>query len=289
MAQEWEKTAGTTPDPRAAYDVAGRVAVITGGGRGLGRAMSTGLAAAGARIVLAGRTLADLDATVRTIEAEGGEAIAVQADIGDYPALPGIVQAAVARFGGIDILINNAADPFGALITDITPEIAERVYRANVHGPMFLASHALPYLRANGRGSVINVISAAVWIGTTGHALYRGSKAALQGLSRIMAKEWAPEVRVNTLAPGPFETTYGGGWTAERKAMTIAVTPLGRVAPFHEIVPHVLYLASSASAFVTGTDLLVDGGVTNGPGNPGFAAQRAIQVTAAEARKIPEP
>jgi NAD(P)-dependent dehydrogenase (short-subunit alcohol dehydrogenase family) len=282
---EGSKKLGATPDPRVVYDVTGRVAIVTGGGRGLGRAMSTGLAAAGARIVLAGRTAADLDETVRSITAEGGEAIAVQADIGDYAALPGIVQAAVGRFGGIDILINNAADPFGALITDLTPDVTERVYRANVHGPMFLASHALPYLRASGRGSVINVISVAVWVGTTGHALYRGSKAALQGLSRIMAKEWAPEVRVNTLAPGPFETTYGGGWTEERKAMTIAATPLGRVAPFHEIVPHVLYLASDASAFVTGTDLVVDGGLTNGPGNPGFAAQRAVQVKAAESRK----
>ncbi len=287
MAEKSKQKVGATPDPRAVYDVSGRVAIVTGGGRGLGRAMSTGLAAAGAKVVLAGRTAADLDETVRTIAAEGGEAIAVQADIGDYAALPGIVQAAVARFGGIDILINNAADPFGALITDITPELAERVYRANVHGPMFLASHALPYLRASGRGSVINVISVAVWIGTTGHALYRGSKAALQGLSRIMAKEWAPEVRVNTLAPGPFETTYGGGWTEERKAMTVAVTPLARVAPFHEIVPHVLYLASDASAFVTGTDLIVDGGITNGPGNPAFAAQRAVQVKAAEGSSRP--
>lgn len=278
-------TKGTrAPDPRAAYDVAGRVVIVTGGGRGLGRAMSTGLAAAGARIVLVGRTAADLDETVRAIGAGGGEAIAVRADVGDYAALPGVVQAAVARFGGIDVLINNAADPFGAPITELTPEVTERVYRANVHGPMFLASHALAHLRAKGRGSVINVISAAVWIGTTGHALYRGSKAALQGLSRIMAKEWAPEVRVNTLAPGPFETTYGGGWSEERKAMTIAVTPLGRVAPFHEIVPHVLYLASDASAFVTGTDLVVDGGVINGPGSPGFLAARAAQVRAAEAR-----
>jgi len=288
MTKAMDKKSPKTPDPRAVYDIAGRVAIVTGGGRGLGRAMSTGLAAAGARIVLAGRTAADLDETVRTIEAGGGEAIAVKADVGDYAALPSIVQAAVARFGEIDILINNAADPFGALITDITPEQAERVYRTNVHGPMFLASQALPYLRASGRGSVINVISAAVWVGTTGHALYRGSKAALQGLSRIMAKEWAPAVRVNTLAPGPFETTYGGGWTEERKAMTIAATPLGRIAPFHEIVPHVLYLASDASAFVTGTDLVVDGGVTNGPGNPGFAAQRAVQVKAAEGRRNAE-
>ena len=272
-------------DPRSAFDVAGRVVVITGGGRGLGRAMSTGLAAAGARIVMAGRTESDLDETVATIEADGGEAVGVRADVGNYDDLPRIVEAAVERFGGIDVLVNNAVDGYGALIEDLTPDVTERVYRANVHGPMFLAQHALPYLRAHRRGSVINITSVAVYVGSSGHALYRGSKTALQAVSRIMAKEWAPEVRVNTIAPGPFETTFGGGWTEARRASTTAATPLGRIAPFHEIVPHVLYLASDASAFVTGTDLVVDGGITNGKGNPQFVKDRAEMVDAAEAKQ----
>jgi NAD(P)-dependent dehydrogenase (short-subunit alcohol dehydrogenase family) len=251
-------------DPRDAFDVAGRVAIITGGGRGLGRAMSTGLARAGARIVLVGRTQADLDDTVATIEADGGEALAVRADVADYDALPGVVQAAVDRFGGIDILVNNAVDPSNGLIEELTPDVVETNYRTNVFGPMFLANHAHPHLEASGHGSIINIISVAVWVGSAGSAMYRGSKAALHGVTRVMAKEWAPTVRANTIAPGPFETTARGGWIPEAAASAVAHTLLQRMAPFDEIVPHVLYLASDASAFVTGQDLIVDGGITTG-------------------------
>jgi NAD(P)-dependent dehydrogenase (short-subunit alcohol dehydrogenase family) len=253
-----------TPDPRAAFDVTGRVALITGGGRGLGRAMSTGLAVAGAKVVAMGRTQSDLDDTVATIEAEGGEAIGVRADITDYEALPGVVEAAVARFGGLDILVNNAVDPSNGLIADLTPELAESNYRANVLGPMFLAQHAQPHLTASGHGSIINVISVAVWVGSAGQALYRGSKAALHGVTRVMAKEWAPAIRANTIAPGPFQTTARGGWTPELAASASAHTLMQRMAAFEEIVPHVLYLASNASSFVTGQDLIVDGGITTG-------------------------
>jgi NAD(P)-dependent dehydrogenase (short-subunit alcohol dehydrogenase family) len=253
-----------TPDPRAAFDVTGRVALITGGGRGLGRAMSTGLAVAGAKVVAMGRTQSDLDETVATIEAEGGEAIGVRADITDYDALAGVVDAAVARFGGLDILVNNAVDPSNGLIANLTPELAESNYRANVLGPMFLAQHAQPHLTASGHGSIINVISVAVWVGSAGQALYRGSKAALHGVTRVMAKEWAPAIRANTIAPGPFQTTARGGWTPELAASASAHTLMQRMAAFEEIVPHVLYLASDASAFVTGQDLIVDGGITTG-------------------------
>jgi NAD(P)-dependent dehydrogenase (short-subunit alcohol dehydrogenase family) len=251
-------------DPRDAFDVSARVVVITGGGRGLGRAMSTGLARAGARIVAAGRTQSDLDETVAAIEADGGQAIGVRTDISNYSDGTRLVDAAVEAFGGIDVLINNAVDPTEGYLEDTLPEVAERVFRANVHGPLHLAVQALPHLRASGRGSVINVISAAVWIGGGGQGLYRSSKAALQSLTRMMAKEWAPDVRANTLAPGPFETSAHGGWTDEVREMMVKMMPIGRIGAFDEIVPHVLYLASDASSLVTGTDLIVDGGIING-------------------------
>ena len=247
--------------------------------------MSAGLAAAGARIVMAGRTQADLDETAAAIAAEGGEAIGVRADVGNYDDLPRIVATAVDRFGGIDVLVNNAVDGYGASIADLSPELTERVFRVNAHGPLFLAQHAYPYLKASGHGSVINISSVVAFVGTSGHAAYRGSKTALQAYSRIMAKEWAPEVRVNALALGPFETTFGGGWTEARRRTTTAATPLERIAPFHEIVPHVLYLASDASAFVTGTEVIVDGGIVNGKGNPQFVRDRAEMVEGAEARQ----
>jgi NAD(P)-dependent dehydrogenase (short-subunit alcohol dehydrogenase family) len=261
------------PDPRGAFDVTGRVAIVTGGGRSLGRAMSTGLAKAGARIVAVSRTQADLDETVAQIMADGGEAISVRADVSDYDALPLIVQTAVDSFGGVDILVNDAVDPYHELIIEMTPDLVERAYRANVHGPTFLAKAALPYLEASGHGSVINVASAAVFLGGSGCGPYRGSKAALMHMTRTMAKEWAPRVRANTLVPGPFETTIGGGYSEALRAEAIAHSPLERIAPYDEIVPHVLYLASDASAFITGTELMVDGGTLNGKGdNEGFKA-----------------
>jgi NAD(P)-dependent dehydrogenase (short-subunit alcohol dehydrogenase family) len=272
-----------SPDPRAAFDVTGRVALITGGGRGLGRAMSTGLAAAGARVVAMGRTQSDLDETVAAIERDGGEAIGVRADVSDYDALPAVVAAAVERFGGLDILVNNAVDPSNGLIADLTPDVVERNFRTNVFGPMFLAQHAQPHLAASGHGSIVNVISVAVWVGTSGQAMYRGAKAALHGVTRVMAKEWAPEIRVNTIAPGPFETTARGGWTPMAAASAAAHTLMARMAPFEEIVPHVLYLASDASAFVTGQDLVVDGGITTGVPGDVLARTRAEFLARVEA------
>jgi NAD(P)-dependent dehydrogenase (short-subunit alcohol dehydrogenase family) len=256
-----------TADPRDAFDVTGRVAIVTGGGRGLGRSMSVGLAKAGARVVVVGRTQSDLDGTVEEIASSGGEAVAVRADVGDYDELPGIVQAAVDSFGGVDVLVNNAVYQNLRLIDEMTPEIVEHLYRVNAHGPTFLAQAAHPYLEASGRGSVINVVTAAIWTGGSGQVGYRPSKAALLHVSRVMAKEWAPAVRVNCLALGAFETSFGGGYPDGLAAAITSYTPLGRLGTSEEVVPHVLYLASDASKFVTGTEVLVDGGVVNGKGN----------------------
>jgi NAD(P)-dependent dehydrogenase (short-subunit alcohol dehydrogenase family) len=273
-------------NPRDAFDITGRVAIITGGGRGLGKAMSVGLAVAGARVVAVGRTQPDIDEIVATIRAEGGDAVGVRADIADYAALPGIVQTAVDEFGGIDILVNNAAYSAHVLVADLTPEFADRFYRINVHGPTFLAQAALPYLQASGRGTVINVTSGVIWNGSTGSGPYRASKAALQHMSRTMAKEWAPTVRVNTLAPGAFESSYGGGWPEEASAFMGSRIPLGRIGRSSDVVPPLLYLASDASAFVTGTDLVVDGGSVNGKGDPSTMDAVAAMTERDEAHQL---
>jgi NAD(P)-dependent dehydrogenase (short-subunit alcohol dehydrogenase family) len=258
-------------DPRAAYDVAGRVVIITGGGRGLGRAMSLGLAKAGARIVAAGRTQADLDETVAAIAAAGGEAVGVKADVGDIKTAPVIAQAAVDRFGAIDVLVNNAGYTSLKFIEDMTPDVARRHFEVNVFAPFFLAKACGPHLMASGRGSIINVTSGVIASPSAGNCMYRPSKAALQQMSRAMAAEWAPRVRVNCLQIGGFETSFGGGWPEDLAAKVSQGNPLGRLGRMSEIAAHVLYLASDASAYVTGTDLVVDGGSSNGFANRAFA------------------
>lgn len=248
-------------DPRAQFDLAGRVAVITGGGRGLGRAMSLGLVAAGARVVAAGRTEADLHETVAAIDAHGGEAVAVTADIGDLDAAARIVDAAVSRFGGIDIVVNNAAEPGFGEVAALTPETFDRAYAVNVKGPLLLCNAALPHLERSPHAAIVNVVSPAIWLGGPNMALYRSTKAALWGLSVVMAKEWGPKgVRVNGLAPGPFETT--NPVRVGREAAVAAATVFQRIATFDEIVPPLLYLVSDASKFMTGSILTIDGGVS---------------------------
>jgi NAD(P)-dependent dehydrogenase (short-subunit alcohol dehydrogenase family) len=252
----------SVPDPRDAFSLDGRVAVVTGGGRGLGRAMSVGLAHVGARVVLCGRTRNDLDATVDTITAHGGEAVGVVADLGDVSSLGAVVQAAVERFGEIDVVVNNAVDPGLALVEELTPEQFDRVFAVNVKGPVFLCNAALPHLERSDHASIINVLSAALWIGGPTMGLYRSTKEALWGFTKVMAKEWAAKgIRVNGLAPGPFDTTADTRGDGREERVRNA-TLFKRIAAAEEIVPPVLFLASDASRFMTGSIVTIDGGVT---------------------------
>jgi NAD(P)-dependent dehydrogenase (short-subunit alcohol dehydrogenase family) len=242
-------------------DLRGRTALITGSSRGLGRAMAFGLARAGANVVITSRNGELCIATAKEIENEGGQALAFACDVSDMNRLDGLVEASVERFGGIDILINNAVEPSYTMLEDMSVEIFDRAYDVNVKGPTFLAQKALPHLSQSGHGVVINVISVAVWIGNESMALYRGTKSALLGMTKVMAKEWACKgVRVNALAPGPFETTAYVR-DEERTRLTREATLLKRIASFEEIVPPILYMASDASAFMTGSVLTIDGGI----------------------------
>jgi NAD(P)-dependent dehydrogenase (short-subunit alcohol dehydrogenase family) len=221
--------------------------------------MAIGLARAGAKVVVTSRNLEMCAEVASQIEAEGGEALAVSVDVGEVAQLGPLLEASVDRFGGIDILINNAVEPGYTMIEQIDEDLFDRVYAVNVKGPTFLAQKALPYLSASGSGVVINVISVAVWVGDM--ALYRSTKAALWGMTKVMAKEWASKgVRVNALAPGPFETTASVR-DEERTKLIREATLLKRIAASEEIVPTILYMASGASAFMTGSVVTIDGGV----------------------------
>jgi NAD(P)-dependent dehydrogenase (short-subunit alcohol dehydrogenase family) len=246
--------------PADAFDLTDRVAIVTGGGRGLGRAMSLGLASAGAMVFLCGRTRQDLNETVAEVIRRGGRASSMVADMGLAEDIPQVVDVAVRTFGGIDIVVNNAVDPAGARLEDLSPDYVDRVLAVNFKGPLFLCQAALPYLEQSRHASVVNVLSVAVWAG--GPLMYRSSKLALWGLTKTLAKEWAPKgIRVNALAPGPFETSRERD--AAREEFIRRSTLLNRIATYDEIVPPLLYVASDASRFMTGSVVHIDGGIAS--------------------------
>ncbi|MCX7620373.1 MAG: glucose 1-dehydrogenase [Acidimicrobiales bacterium] len=250
-------------DPKALFDLTDRVAIVTGGSRGLGRSIAQGFAAAGARVVIASRNLDACQAVVKEIEFDGGQALAVAAHLGRLDDISQLVERAVERFGGIDIVVNNAANPLGMQLRETTEVAFAKSFEVNVRGPLFLCIRALEHLASSGRGVVINVITAGAFRPGESLGLYCAGKAALWNLTKTMAKEWAPlGLRVNAIAPGPFETEMMAPTLRdpERRAAIVASNPLRRIADPREIVGAALFLASDASSYVTGSVLAVDGG-----------------------------
>ncbi len=248
---------------RPSFDLTGRVAVVTGGSRGLGRAIALGFADAGARVVVASRKADACEAVVEEITAAGGAALAVPTNVGRPEQLTALVEATVDGFGGIDVLVNPAANPLGGPLGDLPPEAFDAAFRANVQGPVLLATAALPHLQSSPAPSIINVITVGAFAGAEYLGLYTATKAAMWNLTRTMAKEWAPHVRVNAIAPGPFDTDMMGPTLAQPEfhRRIVASTLAKRIADPAEIVGAALFLASDASSFVTGTCVTVDGGL----------------------------
>jgi NAD(P)-dependent dehydrogenase (short-subunit alcohol dehydrogenase family) len=251
-------------ETEALFDLSGRVAIVTGGSRGLGRSIAHGYARAGAAVVVASRKLENCQRVAAEIEAVGGQALPVATHVGHAADIDQLIERTVDRFDRLDIVVNNAANPLGGSLAEVTELAFEKSYNANVRGPLLLGARALPHLADSGHGVVINVISAGAFQPGATLGLYCSGKAALWSLTRVMAKEWASQgVRANALAPGPFST--------DMMAMTLDVpefnqsivdtTLVGRVAEPDEIVGAALFLASDASSYMTGSVLPVDGGL----------------------------
>ena len=252
------------PDLPAAFDLTGKTALVTGASRGIGRAIAEALAAAGAAVVLSSRTQADLDAVAAEIEAAGGRALAVAAHTGSDDAVEALVARATEAFGGVDVLVNNAAaNPHYGPALGATAAQWDKIFDVNVKGYARTIRAVAPGMKAHGGGSVINVASVAGERPLPGMGVYCVSKAAVLMLTDVLAAELARDgIRVNAIVPGFVKTAFSQVlWENEGTAQrTLQLVPQRRMAEPDELGPLALYLASGASAFVTGARVRIDGG-----------------------------
>jgi NAD(P)-dependent dehydrogenase (short-subunit alcohol dehydrogenase family) len=247
--------------------LAGRVALVTGASRGLGRAMAVALAAAGADVALSARSKPDLEETAHLVERAGGRACVTSADVTVYADVERAVGQARATLGRLDVLVNNSGKAVVKPLTEWTPEEWDDLFRVNVGGALNGCRAAAPYLIAQRSGKVINVSSMLAAVGLSGYTVYSATKGAIIAFTRTLGVEWARHnVQVNAIAPGWFATDMsapafesGDSRLAERLLRDI---PARRRGQPDEIGPLTVYLASAASDFMTGQTLFLDGGHT---------------------------
>jgi dehydrogenase/reductase SDR family member 4 len=242
----------------------GRVAIITGASKGIGASIAQTFATNGAKVIVSSRKQAAVDEVVAEIQAAGGEALAVAAHVGDTQALENLVKLAIEQYGRIDILVNNAAtNPvFGPLEDSV--DAMDKIMQINVKAPLELAKFALPYLKAQSNSAIINISSVEAFIATEGLGCYSVSKAALNMLTKSMAKEWGKYgIRANAICPGLIKTKFSEAlWSNEAMLKYyLKQTPLGRIGEPQEIANLALFLASDASAYSTGAMFMADGGI----------------------------
>lgn len=259
------------------FDLTGRVALITGGNRGIGREIALAFAQAGAQVAIAGRDPTTLAETATALRQFTPRAEAVQADVARVSDIEAMIEQVRAALGPIDILVNNAAIAILEPSQNVSEEHWDAVMNTNLKGMFFCASRASHDMIARRRGNIINIASEEGLIGIPGHATYCISKAGIIQMTKTLALEWGPYgIRVNAIAPAAVRTqmneTY---WLSDALAYRWVVgrIALGRVSEPREVVGAALYLASEASSFVTGHTLVVDGGITAGvPRPPGSCA-----------------
>ncbi len=252
-----------TFDTAQRHDLTGRVAIITGGSRGIGLAIAKGFGAQGAKIVITSRKADACEAAVAELEALGIDALSFPGHMGDIGFPAELVDATVERFGGIDIVVNNAANPLALPIEDLTEEAWSKSFDVNLRGPVFLMQAALPHLRKSEHAAVLNVISAGAFMATAFQAMYGAAKSALLAFTRSAAGEFARDgIRVNALAPGTTDTTMTRNTGEESFAHMSTISMLGRIAEPEEMIGAALLLCSDAGSYITAQCITVDGGLT---------------------------
>jgi NAD(P)-dependent dehydrogenase (short-subunit alcohol dehydrogenase family) len=241
------------------FDLTGRVAIVTGGTRGIGLAIAQGFVDAGAKVAVASRKA---DACRDVAASLGPSAIGVPTHLGELDALRELVSRTVEEFGRLDVIVNNAATAVSQPVGEFTPDAWAKVMDVNLRGPVFLVQEALPYLDQSPCASVVNVISAGAFLFSLPTAMYSGAKAGLMSLTRSMAAGLAPRgIRVNALAPGSVDTDMVRNTGPESMQRMANASLMKRIADPWEMVGPAVFLASDASSFMTGQVVLVDGGL----------------------------
>jgi 2-deoxy-D-gluconate 3-dehydrogenase len=245
----------------------GKVAVVTGGSRGIGLAIASTFAEAGAKVALAARGESGLTYAVNRITEAGGTALGVPADVTDPEQVARLVDRTVAELGGLDILVNNAgAAPFFSTIEEMRMDGFEKYFRVNFLAAVYCTKAAGSHLLSQSGSCVLNVASVAAFVASPGLSYYASAKSALLGFTRTVAREWAPSgVRVNALAPGWVATDMNRGareGVPDFERSMLASIPLGRLGRPEDVANAALFLCSPAASFITGSTLIVDGGQT---------------------------
>ncbi len=247
----------------ALFDMTGRTVIVTGGTRGIGLALAEGFALAGANVVVASRKADACDEAARHLRDLGGRAIGVPAHAGTDEDLDGLVASTVAEFGGIDVVVNNAANALAQPLGEITADAFAKSNEVNVRGPVFLVQKALPHLEKSAHAAVLNVVSVGAFKFSADMSLYAASKAAMMSYTRSMAAAFVRDgVRVNAIAPGPIDTDMMRNNPQAAIDGMVGGTLMKRLAHPDELVGAALLLCSDAGSFMTGTVVIVDGGGT---------------------------
>lgn len=248
--------------PAASFDLTGKVAVVTGGSRGLGRAMVLAFAAAGAHVMIVSRKLEACAELARTVEETTGvEAFPYACHVGRWDQLDGLVDAAWTRFGRVDVWVNNAGmSPVYDDLPAVSEQLFDAVVNINFKGPFRLCALVGDRMAAGDGGSVINVSSTGSIRVEPSIVPYAAAKAAMNAMTSGFAAAYGPKVRFNVLMAGPFRTDATRGWSADVHA-ALRTHALARIGEPDEIVGAALYLASDASSYTTGATLRVDGGI----------------------------
>ncbi len=240
-----------------------KVAVVTGGGTGIGRAICLALAAEGAAVVVNySKSQAEAEEVAQTIREQGGQAQAVQADVSVDAEARTLMTTTAEHFGRLDVLVNNAGytrrTPHRDL-EQLTEDLIERTLAVNTKGPLYCARAAIPLMLQNGGGSIVNITSVAGTMGSGSSIIYGASKAALTVITKSLARAFAPEIRVNAVAPGYVATGFGN-WPPETADEVRQRSHIGRVVQVEDVAAVVLFLVADGCA-LTGEEIIVDGGV----------------------------
>ncbi len=243
-------------------DLSGKVAVVTGGSRGIGRAVATGFAAAGADVVIASRKLDNCVAVATQIEeATSRRALPVETNVSRWGDCDRLVDMVYREFGACHVLVNNAGmSPLYPDLASVTEALYDKTHAVNAKGPFRLAALFGTRMNAGAGGSIINVSTAGSLRPDVGDLPYAMAKAALNAMTIGLAGAWAPRVRVNLVLPGAFDTDITKAWRPEAKARAGVTNPMGRIGQPEDLVALCVFLASEASGYINGAQILADGG-----------------------------